>query len=180
MTTDLQQLQMYEYRFHDGQWSLPDSFMRNLYAFFVHKDKIFYNIKDLTNWNPLPYFKSVRLWVGTLANTTVGAYWLSTYNPLNKSGFFNCAYTGVFKDKRDTIQMASQGLAFLLSLPDVRTIYGETSLCNKPVLALASYFGFQTLGIVPNGHYHAAEDRWYDTRLMYLNTQTFTPDGVAQ
>ena len=160
-----------EYRFWDGQWTLPDSFIRWFYMNLRRRDLIFYNIEDLENWNPLPYFKSVRLWVAFKKDgKAVGGFWLSSYNDLNKSGFFNCGMQkNAFEDPTEYVKVAQLGLASILNRDDVNTVYGETSITNKGILALAEYYGFVKLGIIPNGHWHAKDKEFCDTVFMYIN-----------
>jgi RimJ/RimL family protein N-acetyltransferase len=162
-----------EYCYYDGQWTLPNSFMLEFYKDLRYRHYIFYNIADIDKWNPIPYFRSVKMWIGIEDNKVVGGYWLSTYNPLNKSGFFNCAVTKKLENRNDIIRIGHLGLETLLNRDDVKTIYAETSITNIPVLVLAKHFGFQNLGIVPGGHYHSQEDKWVDTQIMYINKDTF-------
>jgi len=160
-----------EYRFWDGQWTLPDSFIRWFYMNLRRRDLIFYNIEDLDNWNPLPYFKSVLLSVAfNMDKKPLGGFWLSSYNNLNKSGFFNCGMLkNAFEDPKDYIKIAEHGLRHLLNRPEVNTVYGETSITNKGILALADYYGFVKIGIIPNGHWHAKDKEFCDTVFMYIN-----------
>jgi hypothetical protein len=162
-----------EYRWYNGGWTLTDSFLKQFYNNLRRRDLIFYNIEDLDKWNPIPYFRSVRLWVAfNKIGKAVGGFWLSSYNELNKSGFFNCGMLKeVFVDPTEYIKVATLGLKFLLDREDVKTIYGETSVTNKGVLALADYFGFKRLGIIPNGHYHAKDKEFCDTVFMYINKE---------
>ena len=160
-----------EYKWEDGGFTLKDSFLKGFYNNLRRRDLIFYNVVDLENWNPIPYFRSVRLWVAfNRYNEALGGFWLSSYNDLNKSGFFNCGMLkDVFTDPKDYIRVAELGLKALLNRQDVMTIYGETSVTNKGILALADYFGFKKLGIIPNGHWHARDGVFCDTEFMWIN-----------
>lgn len=160
-----------EYTIFDGQPTLSNSFVLNLIRSFKYREKIFYNQVDLDKWNPMSYLRTVRMWVGFIDDKVIGAYWLSCYNLLNKSGFFNCGMCKDAFDHREYVDMAFTGLKMLLNRDDVQTIYGETSLINKPVLLLAEYFGFKTLGMVPKAHYHADTSTWEDTQMMYINKE---------
>lgn len=162
-----------EYRWFDGGWTLRDGFIKSFYDNLRRRDLIFYNVEDLDNWNPLPYFRSVRLWVGFKKNgRAVGGFWLSSYNELNKSGFFNCGMLkDAYEDPTKYIEVAQLGLKFLLDRPDVETVYGETSVTNKAILALADFYGFKKLGIIKNGHWHAKDKEFCDTEFMYINKE---------
>jgi RimJ/RimL family protein N-acetyltransferase len=162
-----------EYKWFDGAWTFRDSFIIEFVKKLRRRDLIFYNVEDLDKWNPLPYFRSVRLWFGFNGqDKCVGAFWLSSYNELNKSGFFNCGMLkDVFADEKDYIRIAHLGLKDLLNLDDVKTVYGETSVTNKTVLMLADYFGFVKLGTIPNGHWHARDKEFCDTVFMYVNKE---------
>jgi RimJ/RimL family protein N-acetyltransferase len=159
-----------EYKWYDGGWTLRDSFMIELYKRFRYKNRIFYNVKDLDNWNPLPYFRSVRLWV-MLDNSgkALGAVWLSMYNNLNSSGFFSyglCQNT--FQDERDSIKLIHSGLKYILDREDIKIVFSEVSTCNTLALIILEYLGFKLIGTIPQAHYHIDEDRRWDTKMFYI------------
>ena len=160
-----------EYKWNDGGWTFTDTFINWFYRNLRRRDLIFYNVADLDNWNPIPYFRSVRLWVAlNVDGMTLGGFWVSSYNPLNKSGFFNCGMVkDAFQEPQEYISVAALGLKALLNRDDLITLYGETSVTNKGILALSEYFGFVDLGTIPNGHYHAKDKVFCDTRFMYIN-----------
>lgn len=162
-----------EYTWVDGGWTLKDSFLVSFYHNLRRRDLIFYNVEDLEHWNPLPYFRNVQLFVAfNKEGKCLGGYWLSSKNSLNCNAFFNCGLqNNAFENPTDYIKVAHIGLKFLLDRPDIKILFGETSITNKAIIALSEYFGFQKLGVVPNGHYHNKEKAFCDTVFMWIDKE---------
>lgn len=160
-----------EYLFWDGQYTLTNSFIQQFYHSLRRRDLIFYSIEDLDKWNPIPYFRSVRLWVAfNKEGKALGGFWGSSPNNLNKSAWFNCGMqNNAFEDPKDYIKIAHIGLKFMLDRPEFHTLYGETSESNLAILSLADYFGFIRVGKVKEGHWNAKENKFEDTIVTYIN-----------
>jgi len=164
--------ELVEYKFEDGRWTFADSDMMWIYDHLVLPEETFYNVETL-GWNPLPYWKSCRTFVGFMDDDLVGLFWVSSWNRINKSGFFNFSFIDTCKDNlMYKLTVASAGVRLMCDHPDFRTLYAETSVCRKGVLAFADYIGFKRVGIIPNGHWHHNEGRWFDTIFMYINKDT--------
>jgi len=161
-----------EYKFIDGQWTFKDSEMLDFYHHMDLRDLTFYNIFDLDSWNPLPYFRSTRFFMGYDGETRRGAFWVSSWNSINKSGFFNFSW----EERGDTnlmtkVRLCCVGLRLLLDNPDFGVLYAETSVSSISTLKFAEYLGFVKLGTVPHAHWNAREQKFEDTIFMYITKE---------
>lgn len=165
-------IQLTEYKYADGQWNVKDSQMMWIFQHMEFADRTFYNV-DITKWNPLDYFKRCRVFLGLVDGELAGLFWVSSWNALNKSGFFNFSWIDTCTiDEFKRIHASMEGLRKLLDMPDFRVLYAETSVNRASVLAYADYMGFVKLGIVPGAHWHHDEQKFYDTVIMYITADT--------
>ena len=157
-----------EYKFIDGQWNVKDSMMLWVYNHLVLRGDTFYNV-DHNKWNPLPYWKSCRTFLGFVDEKIVGMFWISSWNPCNKSGFLNFSFLDTADDIMTVASFGAVGTRMMCDHPDFLTLYAETSVCREATLKFAEYVGFKKIGVIPNAHWHEDEGRWYDTAFMYIN-----------
>lgn len=167
------QIKLVEYKYVDGQWNVKDSDMMWIYSQMEGRAQTFYNV-DITKWNPLPYFRRCRVFLAfDLEGQLLGLFWVSSWNPNNKSGFFNFSWVaGHDCNPMQKVSAAAEGLRTLLDMPDFKVLYAETSDCRHVVLAFAEYLGFVKVGTIPQAHWHQDEQKWYNTVFMYVTKDT--------
>jgi RimJ/RimL family protein N-acetyltransferase len=132
------------------------------------KEDIFYNVKDLEKFDCVRYFRQAKIHLGFIDSKCIGAFWITGWNHLNRSGFFNFGSTGVIKDHFDKLQIGKEGLKRILDRPEYQLLYGETSVSNTRVLAISEYYGFVKVGNIPNAHWNAKLDKFEDTVMMFI------------
>lgn len=168
-------LRLIPYTIVDGQITIPNSVIWSFYNDLEFKSDIFYNVPDLTKFNALRYFQSVKLYLGFVDTTCMGGMWISTFNDLNRSGYFNFGSTGVLRDRKMKLWAGYTALKMLLDMPEYNLIMGETSVSNYRTRAISEAFGFKELCRVPGGHWHAREQKFQDTILSYINKDLLVP-----
>jgi RimJ/RimL family protein N-acetyltransferase len=147
---------------------MSDGFFKEFYRKLEFKEDIFYNVEDLDAFDAVRYFREARFHVGLVYGEVIGGFWVTGWNNLNLSGFFNFGSTGVIKDHFDKLEIGKEGLKRLLDRPEYKLLYGETSVSNERVLAISELFGFVKVGIIPQAHWNARLNKFEDTVFMYV------------
>ena len=172
---DPDKFKVFPYTTVDGQVTFSNSFIWAFYNNLEFKADIFYNVQDLDQFNALRYFQSVRLYLGFIETECVGGMWISTFNDLNRSGYFNFGSTGILRDRKMKLWAGYTALKLLLDMPGYNLILGETSVSNYRTRAVAEAFGFKELCRIPGAHWHAREQKFQDTILTYINKDLLVP-----
>jgi len=173
MDRNVDRAELREYKYLDGQWTFKDSEMLDFYRHMDLRSDTFYNVADLDAWNPIPYFRRSRFFMGYYDGVRRGAFWITSWNPLNKSGFFNFSW----EERGDTdlstkIRLCVIGLRLLLNMPDFGVLYAETSVSAIATLKFADYLGFVKIGKIPHAHWNAKQQKFEDTIFMYITKDT--------
>lgn len=162
-----------EYKFEDGQWTFRDSQMFDFYSRMDRVEDTFYNVVNADRLDPkvvLGYFRRCRFFMGFINGVMSGALWISGWNGLNKTGFLNFSWLKDAQwDGYEKIKACKEGVRILLDMPDFQLLYGETSISNVRTLALAKYFGYQFVGVIPHSHWDARSNCFEDTVFMWID-----------
>ncbi len=150
---------------------MSDEFIKEFYANLEFKEDIFYNVADLDKFNSVWYFRQARLHVGLVDGLVIGGFWITGWNHLNRSGFFNFGSTGVIKDHFKKLEYGKEGLRRILDKPEYQLLYGETSVSNTRVLAISEFMGFVKTGVIPNAHWNARLGKFEDSVMMWINRE---------
>ena len=167
------------YKRVDGIPTLPDSFIEDFYKHLAFKSEMFYNV-DPEKFDGFRFFKSgyPRLHVFSEDKIVLGGIWVTLYNSLNKTGFFNYGFMESVHGKKRKLQLAKEGIRLLFDLesddgsPMYGTLLSETSKSNEKTLQMASLLGFRLIGKIPNGHYHFAKQAFEEVYMMYISKDT--------
>lgn len=171
------------YRLIDGVPTFTDSEIKYFYDHLALKESMFYNV-DINTFNGFAFFKSSypRLHIFLDGNEMLGGIWVTLYNSLNKTGFFNFGFMDTVHGKARKLQLAKEGIGLLFDLetidgyPMYGTLLAETSKSNKPTLQMATMLGFRLIGKIPNGHWHYGKQDFEDVFMMYINKETIKGD----
>lgn len=166
------------YRRVDGIPTFPDSFIADFYKALAFKEDMFYNV-DLEKFNGYAYFKSNYpiLHVFHEDGEVLGGIWITLYNSVNKTGFFNFGFMDSVHGKHRKLALAKEGIKLLFDLKindalAYGTLLSETSSSNEKTLQMAALLGFRLIGKIPKGHWHHAKQKFEDVYMMYINRDT--------
>lgn len=166
-----------DYKLVDGIPTFRDSDVKKIYEQLDQQSikNMFYNVENFGADDFLRFMKfNAKLHIMFTDNYEVlMAAWISMWNSLNKTGFFNCAFAKSV-NKEDEKEVSKRMLQYLLSKDDYNTLLSEISVKRNTFKQNydpdnGKYWNwFNVVGFIPKMSYLAEIDEYTDVLVVYV------------